>query len=76
MAKAKTAAKPKRAPAPKPAGTTPLNMNVPNELFDALDSWVERLNAELVGPRWTRTALVTAVLARAVKERGSKGEAP
>jgi len=76
MAKAKTAARPKRAATPKPAGTTPLNMNVPNELFDGLDAWVERLNAALVGPRWTRTAVVTAVLARALRERADKGEAP
>lgn len=66
----------KRAPSPKPAGTAALNMNVPEELFDALDAWVDRLNGELAGPRWTRTALVTAILARAVREKGAKGEAP
>lgn len=51
-------------------------MNIPDALFDGLDAWVERLNAGLVGPRWTRTAVVTAVLSRALSERGAKGEAP
>jgi hypothetical protein len=75
MAKPKATKAPKPS-ASKPAGTTPLNINLPDELFDSLDAWVERLNNELAGPRWTRTDVVKATLARAIRERGSKGEAP
>jgi len=42
----------------------------------ALDAWVDKLNAGNDGPQWTRTALVRAMVARGLRERGEKGEAP
>lgn len=45
-------------------------------MLSALDAWVERLNADNAGPQWTRTAVVRAALARSLRERGEKGEAP
>lgn len=44
--------------------------------LDALDAWAERLNEGNVGPQWNRTALVRAIVARALSEKGAKGEAP
>ena len=44
--------------------------------LEALDAWAERLNVGNVGPQWNRTAVVRALVARALSERGSKGEAP
>lgn len=44
--------------------------------LEALDGWVDRLNANNEGPQWTKTAIVRAVLARALRERAEKGEAP
>jgi len=44
--------------------------------LDALDAWADRLNDGNVGPQWNRTALVRAIVSRALSERGSKGEAP
>lgn len=45
-------------------------------LMADIDAWVRRLNDGGTGPRWTRTALVIAVLTRAARERGTTGEAP
>ena len=41
-----------------------------------LDAWVTMLNSGGAMPRWTRTALVIAVLTRAARERGTTGDAP
>jgi hypothetical protein len=68
-------AKPKRV-VKRPEGTTPLNLNLPAEVMEGLDAWVERLNAKVSGPRWTRTDVVRTTLAKAISERGEKGEAP
>lgn len=45
-------------------------------LLEGLDAWVEKLNAGNTGPRWSRSDVMRATLARALKERGEKGEAP
>ena len=42
----------------------------------ALDAWVDRLNSGNDGPQWSRTALVRAMVARGLRERAEKGEAP
>lgn len=73
MTQRRTAAK---RPVPRPAGTTPLNINLPDELMEALTSWVDTLNEQSVGARWTRTDVVRTALTRAVEERGKKGETP
>lgn len=72
MARAKKTAKP-----PAPQGTAPANFRLPVALIEALDEWAEKLNeASPMGRRWTRTDVVQEALARAITERGAKGEAP
>lgn len=44
--------------------------------LEALDAWADRLNEGNVGPQWNRTALVRALVARALGEKAAKGEAP
>lgn len=51
-------------------------MNVPTGIIARLDKWVDALNAEPAGPRWTRTTVICAVFLRALVERADKGEAP
>lgn len=53
-----------------------LYARVPNTLLADLDAWAAKLNAGKLGPQWTRNDIVRVVLARAVKERGSKGGEP
>lgn len=60
----------------RPEGTTPLNINLPTEVFARLDAWVERLNAQSAGPRWTRTDVIRTALVRALDERGDGGGSP
>lgn len=60
----------------RPEGTAQLNVNLPVELLERLDAWVEKLNAQPAGPRWTRTDIVRTALTRIVEERAEKGEAP
>lgn len=64
--------------APPPAqGVAAANFRLPVALIEALDAWAERLNqASPMGRRWTRTDVVQEALARAVTERGAKGEIP
>jgi len=49
---------------------------VGDDVLDALNAWVGRLNAAATGPRWSRQDVVKAALVRACAERGEKGEAP
>lgn len=60
----------------RPDGTTQLNVNLPTEVMERLDAWLESLNSKPAGPRWTRTDIVRTVLTRALDEHGEKGEAP
>lgn len=60
----------------KPRGDFALFLNVPSGLVTRLDAWVDALNAEPAGPRWTRTAVICAVFLRALNERADKGDAP
>lgn len=60
----------------RPRGDFALNMNVPTGIIARLDKWVDALNAEPAGPRWTRTTVICAVFLRALVERADKGEAP
>ena len=46
------------------------------DMLAAMDGWIERLNTGNTGPQWTRTALVRALLAKGLTDRGAKGEAP
>jgi len=46
------------------------------ETLEALDGWAEALNLKGGGPTWTRTAVVRAVIGRALLERAAKGKAP
>jgi hypothetical protein len=68
-------AKPK-ASTPKRERPGALYVDLPVELKDSLVAWVDALNAKTDGPRWTLRDLVRVSLARAVKERGTSGEAP
>jgi hypothetical protein len=46
-------------------------------LLEALDAWADKLNAATPeAPPWSRTNIIRASLARAVRERGEKGESP
>jgi hypothetical protein len=46
------------------------------EMLTGIDGWVERLNTDNSGPKWTRTALIRALVVRGLKERAPSGEAP
>ena len=61
------------ARAPRPGA---LYAIVGDDLLTGLDTWVGRLNHAIEGPAWSRQDLVKAVVKRALKERGEKGEAP
>ena len=71
---AKPASKPTKAP-PEPR-KAPVMIRMDLELQEQLDAWVDRLNADTDGPRWTRTDVIRVTLQRALRERGAKGEAP
>lgn len=60
----------------RPEGTSQLNVNIPLDLFEKLDAWVEKLNASPAGPRWNRTDIVRTVLSKAIETHADKGEAP
>lgn len=77
MATKKAAQRPKTRPvAAGNINTTATVLRVDAAMMAGLDAWVDRLNEGAVGPKWTRSHLVRAVLARALKERGEKGEMP
>ena len=56
--------------------TAPTMIRIEPALRDALDRWVERLNAANTGPAWCRTDVIRAALQRAVRERGEDGQTP
>ncbi len=64
-------------PAATPAAAEPVqtNLRVPGALLERLDEWVEKLNGQSHA-RWTRNAVVLALIERGLRERGEKGEAP
>jgi hypothetical protein len=70
-----TSKKSKAKPAPDD-GTVKVQFRFAPSLLASLDAWADALNAASSGPRWTRTDVVKAALERALKERGTKGEAP
>ena len=70
----KTASKPAKA-TPEPR-TAPVMIRMEIALQEELDAWVDRLNAEGDGPRWTRTDVIRVTLQRALRERAAKGDAP
>lgn len=47
----------------------------PQSVLDRLDAWAEKLN-ETTHARWTRNAIILAIVERALDERAAKGEAP
>ena len=61
----------------KPAadGTGVLYIRDP-ELVTELDAWLAKLNRNPDAPQWTRTTLVRAIVKRAMREYGKKGEQP
>lgn len=46
------------------------------ETLAALDAWAAALNEHNDGPAWNRTAVLRALIARGLRERAAKGEAP
>lgn len=80
MASVKRGRKPKPAKVSKntPAGSSDgvLYARVPNALLEALDKWAVALNTDPLVPQWSRNDILRAVLARAIRERADKGEAP
>jgi hypothetical protein len=66
-------------PVAKPKASKPemtqTALRVPPEVMDALDAWTERLNAKSHA-RWSRNAVILAVIERALRERGAAGEEP
>lgn len=74
--RAKSAAKPAEKKRQPPPGMVGAFFYLPESLLEALDAWTERVNAERVGPQWSRTDVVRAALERAIRERADKGEAP
>lgn len=69
----KTAATKKRMP---PDGTRQALFYLPAGMLDGLDAWAAKLSAKGVGPAWSRSDVVRAVLQRALDERAAKDEAP
>ncbi len=65
-------AKPKTAERPEVIQTA---FRAPAEMLDALDAWAEKLN-EATHARWSRNAIILAIVERALRERADKGEAP
>ena len=57
------------------ADLTQTAFRAPAEMIEALDRWAERLN-ETTHARWSRNAIILAVVERALKERGEKGDSP
>ena len=74
MATPKAPKTPKKKPPRDRSGA--LYVLLEPEMLTALDGWVDKLNTNNTGPQWTRTAVVRALVARGLKERGEKGEAP
>lgn len=76
MAASKTArTKPKRI-VKRPEGTSQININLPSPLLEALDEWLEKLNASPEGARWTRTDILRTLLSQAIEKYAEKGESP
>jgi hypothetical protein len=65
-------AKPKTAKSPDLAVHA---FRAPPEVLDALDRWVDALNAS-TRARWSRNAIILAVVERALKERADSGDSP
>jgi hypothetical protein len=65
-----------RAVAADNANTAAFMLRMEPALLAALDAWADKLNAASTGPKWSRTDVIRAALARAVKERGEQGDAP
>jgi hypothetical protein len=67
----------------KPASTKPardrsgaLYVILEPAMLDAMDAWIEALNAGNIGPQWNRTTLVRALVNRGLQEKAPKSEAP
>jgi hypothetical protein len=77
MATTRTSKAPKRSPEPAKADSAGVLFIRDPDLPDELDAWAEKLNkANPDAPAWTRSSLARAVLRRALRERGAKGEMP
>ncbi len=50
-------------------------LRAPNDVIEALDAWVARLN-KTSHARWSRNALLLAIIDRALKERADGGGSP
>jgi hypothetical protein len=60
-----------------PHATFPTNFRLSLALVQALDAWVEHLNAKnTMGRQWTRTDVVQDSLAYAVRVWGKEGSLP
>ncbi|MBL8681044.1 MAG: hypothetical protein JNK05_17815 [Myxococcales bacterium] len=75
MATSKTG-KPSKSAKPKRDRSGALYVLLEREQLEALDAWADTLNAGRLVPLWNRSDIVRAVLARALTERGAKGEEP
>lgn len=53
---------------PKP-GPVQINLKMPPELLEAVDTWVDEINAARTWPKMTRSDVIRAVLERACRER-------
>ncbi len=62
--------------APKREASAAAVLRLEPSLMDGLDEWVERLNKDNAGPKWTRSDVIRATLTRALRERAAKGESP
>lgn len=63
-------AKPRQTrPSPPSDGVTQLNMRLPVELLEAMDSMVEEINQRRPWPKMTRSDLIRLVVGRALEER-------
>ena len=69
--------KPAARPTPlRPKGTTQLSMNLPDDLVARLTAWVDALNENPEGARWTKTDVIRTLLVRALDNKASKGGKP
>jgi len=71
-----TTKKPAKSTKPKRDRSGALYVLLEPEQLEALDNWADRLNAGRLVPLWNRSDLVRAMIARALTERGAKGEEP
>lgn len=71
-----TAKKAAKAPKPKRDRSGALYVLLEPAQLQELDAWADKLNAGRLVPLWNRSDLVRAVIARAIAEKGSKGEEP